>query len=269
MKAVAFALILPFVVLGQTDGNLDVITLNGRPCPPEGDATSPDVKELNELKGRYHSPVASDIDQTVTLTAMVAPGDDETRFDNKSAATITGFVLKVSEGGIETCNCHARSSDQRDTHILLTLSEGADRTQGVVAEVTPRTRMVHQKAGTNDWTTAALQRDIQGKWVEITGWLLFDFEHVGEAENTNPGGAHNVRATCWEIHPVTSIKVLDGPPSDAMQLAPTVIKAFQKAQAEHVNGVPKRKQFVEQRNAKFRRRFAEDEHDEPEEGRGK
>jgi hypothetical protein len=60
----------------------------------------------------------------------------------------------------------------------------------------------------------------------------FDFEHVDEAENTNPGGAHNVRATCWETHPVTSIKVLDGPPAGAMQLAPSVVKAFQQAQAE-------------------------------------
>jgi hypothetical protein len=264
MKAVAVVLILPFLVLGQTDGSLDVITLNGRDCPPEGDARSPDVKELNRLKARYHSPVASDIDPTVTLTAMVAPGDDETRFENTSAATMTGFVLKVAEGGVETCNCHARAPDQRDTHILLTLSEAADRTQGVVAEVTPRTRIVHQRSGANDWTTEALRRDIQGRWIEISGWLMFDFEHVHEAENTNPGGEHNVRATCWEIHPVTSIKVLDGPPSESFQLAPSVVKAFQKAQAEHVNRVPKRRRFVEERNEKYRRRFAEDEHDEPE-----
>ena len=83
MKAAAIVMILPFLVLGQTDGNLDVITLDGRNCPLEGDATSPDVKDLNRLKNRYHSPVASDIDPTVTLTAMVAPGDDETRFDSE------------------------------------------------------------------------------------------------------------------------------------------------------------------------------------------
>jgi hypothetical protein len=270
MKAIAVVLILPFVVFGQTDGNLDVIRLNGHDCPPEGDARSPDVKDLNRLKARYHSPVASDIDHRVTLTAMVAPGDDEGRFDNKSAATIIGFVLKASEGGVETCNCHARAPEQRDTHILLAPSEGADRTQGVVTEVTPRTRLLHQRAGANDWTTAALQRDIQGKWVEITGWLLFDVEHVGEAENTNPGGAHNVRATCWEIHPITSIKVLDGPPADSLRLAPAVVKAFQQAQAEHVNRVPKRRRFVDERNEKCRRKFAEDEHDDPEqEGRAR
>ncbi len=228
MRAAAIAIFLPFLVLAQTDGNLDTITLNGRPCPPEGDARSPDVKDLNRLKNRYHTPVASDIDPTVTLTAMVAPGDDETRFDNKSAATITGFVLKVLEGSVESCNCQAKAANERDTHIQLTLSEGADRTQAVIVEVTPRTRLLHQKAGANDWTTAALERDIQGKWVEISGWLMFDFEHVGEAENTNPGGAHNVRATAWEIHPVTAIKVLDSPPPDSARLAPAVVKAFQR-----------------------------------------
>jgi hypothetical protein len=104
----------------------------------------------------------------------------------------------------------------------------------------------------------------QKKWVEITGWLLFDFEHVPEAENTNPGGAKNWRATCWEIHPVTSIRVLDSPPDDAFRVAPATVKAVQRAQAEHVNRVPKREQFVEERNEKYRRKFAEDERDEVE-----
>ena len=194
---------------------------------------------------------------------MVAPGDDETRFDEKSAATVTGFVLKVSEGGKETCNCHASAADQRDTHILLTLSEGADRTQGVVAEVTPRGRIVHQRTGANDWTTAALQGSIQGKWVEITGWLMFDFEHVGEAENTNPGGSNNVRATCWEIHPVTGIKILDGPPADSFRVAPEAVRAFQRAGPARQSR-SEAEAVVEERNEKYRRKFAEDEHDEPE-----
>jgi hypothetical protein len=262
MRIATVAVALPLLLLCQTDGNLDVIRINGQDCSLQGDARSPDVKALNRLKGRYHSPVASDIDQSATLTAMVAPGDDEDRFDVQSAATVTGFVLQVEVGGRETCNCHATDPDERDTHIALTLSEGADQTQSVVAEVTPRTRLLRKRAGHDDWTTAALRRDIQGKWVEVTGWLLFDFEHVHEAENTNPGGAKNWRATCWEIHPVTSIRVLDGPPDPAFRVAPDSVKAFQRAHAARVNAVPKRKQFVEERNEKFRRKFAEDERDE-------
>jgi hypothetical protein len=264
MRAAAIVMILPFLLLGQTDGNLDVITLNGRDCPLEGDAKSPDVKALNRLKGRYHSPVASDIDPTVALTAMVAPGDDETRFDVKSAATISGFVIEVMVGGKETCNCHATQPNERDTHVALALSQGAEENQSVIVEVTPRTRLLHQRAGADDWTTAALKRDILGKWIEVTGWLLFDFEHVGEAENTNPGGAKNWRATCWEIHPVTSIKILETPTPESARVAPEAVKAFQRAHAERVNREPKRRRFVDERNEKYRRKFAEDEHDAPE-----
>ena len=260
INTVAFTLAL--LLLGQGDNNLDDIMLNGRSCPLQGDAKSPDVKSLNRLKGRYHSPVSSDIDPTVALTAMVAPGDDENRFDVKSAATVTGFVLQVQVGGKETCNCHATNPDERDTHIALTLSEDAEKIQSVVAEVSPRTRLLRQRAGHNDWTTEALKRDIQGKWVEVTGWLMFDFEHIGEAENTNPGDARNWRATCWEIHPVTSIKVLDGPPDAAFRVPRDAVRALQRAHAARINVVPKRKEFVEERNAKYRARFAEDERDE-------
>src|SRR5262249_16421043 len=152
--------------------------------------------------------------------------------------------------------CRAAAVDERDTHIVLTVSDtdlGPDpERQSVVAEVTPRTRIVHKNlTGQNDWTTPKLTTAIQGKWVEITGWLMFDFEHVSEAENTNPGGGSNWRATCWEIHPVTSIKVLDGPPAENFRLSNRVVAAFQKSHAAHVDGVPGRRQFVNERNAKL------------------
>jgi hypothetical protein len=64
-----------------------------------------------------------------------------------------------------------------------------------------------------DWSTAALKERINGKWVRVKGWLLFDQEHVNQAENTNPGNDRNWRATVWEIHPVTEIDVLPGKPN--------------------------------------------------------
>jgi hypothetical protein len=259
MRFANIVVALPLLFLGQT-GNLDDFKINGRTCPLEGDARSADVKDLNRLKGRYHSPVTSDIDPTVTLTAMAAPGDDEDRFDVKSAATVTGFVLEVMVGGKETCNCHAIAEDERDTHIALTLSEDGEKKQSVVAEVTPRTRFLHKQAG-EDWTTETLKRNLTGKWVEVTGWLLFDFEHIHQAENTNPGNRANWRATCWEIHPVTSIKVLPGPPSDEFRVAAASVRDFQRAHAARVNHVPKRKRFVAERNERYIKRFAEDEKD--------
>jgi hypothetical protein len=267
MRFAGVLVALPLLFLGQTGNNLDVITLNHVPCPLQGVAKGHDVQELNRNKGRYHLPVASDIDPTVTLTSLIAPGDDEERFDVKSAATVVGFVLQVQVGGTETCNCRATDPDERDTHIALTISSmpmSPDaKKQSVVAEVTPRTRILHQQQShQHDWTTDSLKGSLEGNWVEITGWLLFDFEHVHEAENTNPGNVSNWRATCWEIHPVTSIKVLTGPPSGAFQLAPSVVSAFQQSHAAHIDSIPGRRQFVNNRNAKLRSRFAADEHDD-------
>ena len=33
----------------------------------------------------------------------------------------------------------------------------------------------------------------------IRGWMLFDAEHKGEAENMGPGRPCNLRATAWEV----------------------------------------------------------------------
>jgi len=268
MKIASVVVAFPLLFLGQTGNNLDVITLNGMPCPLEGTGKTEDVKDLNQNKGRYHFPVASDIDSTVTLTSMISPGDEGNRFNVKSAAKVVGFVLEVLKGGVETCNCRATNEDERDTHIMLTLSsmlptDPDAKKQAVVVEVTPRTRILHkQETDKNDWTTEALERSLRGKWVEVSGWLLFDFEHIDAAENTNPGNPRNWRATCWEIHPVMSIKVLSGPPGGAFQLAPSAITAFQRSHAAHVDSMPGRRQFLNRRNAKLRSRFAEDEHDE-------
>jgi hypothetical protein len=48
--------------------------------------------------------------------------------------------------------------------------------------------------------------------VRITGWLFFDEAHLHEATNTDPNdnaGNKNWRSTCWEIHPITSIQVIN------------------------------------------------------------
>src|SRR5262249_10943105 len=159
--------------------------------------------------------------------SMLTPGDDDPSdgtppFNEASGATITGFVIRVIPGGIEhgeTCNCKSIVADECDTHIELGLAPDAPPTQRVIVEVTPRTRILAKRRG-EDWSTEALRTKLIGKWTEFTGWMMFDFEHVRQAENTNPGNPSNFRATCWEIHPVTSLKVLGAPPSPDFQLAP-------------------------------------------------
>jgi hypothetical protein len=234
---VVFVLVAP-----GNDDNLDVIQLNGVPCGLAGTATSPAGQDLDRHKNRYAIPTADDIDPDVSLPAMLAPGKDVNRFDQEKAATIQGFVIKVKPGGHgETCNCGATNEDEIDTHIQLGLANNVPEIQQVIVEVTPRLR----KLNGDGWKTPKLRDAFEGKWVEVTGWLLFDTAHIKQAENTHPGNKKNWRATCWEIHPITSIKALDGPPTETAAFQPASLTALQNLHASHIAKSPSGKIGVE------------------------
>jgi hypothetical protein len=186
-------------------------------CPPEGDATQQLARELNPLKNREQAPLPTEINPNATLAAVLAPGSDLDRWRASDAAIFEGVVINVKEGGIESVNCHAKDPAHRDTHIELALDAGAPARQRVIVEVTPRWR--EKVAAVFDWSTSSLKHQLIGRRVRVTGWLFNDLEHKPQAENSNPGGAHNWRATVWEIHPVTGIQVLPG--AVAMASAPS------------------------------------------------
>jgi hypothetical protein len=80
----------------------------------------------------------------------------------------------------------------------------------LIVEVTPRGRALADQRG-DDWSTRALRDHLQGRWIRVRGWLLFDAEHESQSVNTAPGRPRDWRATAWEIHPVTSLEVVDRP----------------------------------------------------------
>jgi hypothetical protein len=94
--------------------------------------------------------------------------------------------------------------------------------------------------------------------VEVTGWLLFDIEHTDGAENSSPGKPGNWRATCWEIHPITEIAVLDGPPATHHALAPATLRVMHEAHAKQFARNPTRRDAVEKRNKLNREKYDED-----------
>lgn len=169
----------------------------------------PDIQALNRLKNREAAPTAKDFDRTVSLAAMLRPGDDRSRWNDHKAAQVVGYVAGVKVGGVETVNCHARSVHGRDTHIDLTLSvaDAYSEARHVIVEVTPRWRAAMAAKGV-DWETDTLREKLLGRCVRVAGWLLFDAEHRRESQNTAAAGAEVWRATAWEIHPITAIDVL-------------------------------------------------------------
>jgi hypothetical protein len=184
-------------------------TFNG--CGMEGDAASHAVRELNLLKNRYTAPEPQQIDPSVSLAAMLEPGDDRTRWNDHHGAEITGYVWDVKVGGVETVNCHAPDPPDRDTHIELVLDPmNGSEDRRVIVEVTPRSRAIAEQRG-EDWSTPALRDHFHGRWVRVRGWLLFDTEHESQSLNTAPGRPRDWRATAWEIHPVTDLEVVERP----------------------------------------------------------
>lgn len=179
-------------------------------CPPEGSAKRDDLRELNVLKNRVQLPQLQDFDFHIQMSDLLKAGDDRGRWSNSKAVRVRAYISEVKPGGMETCNCKAKEPDARDTHIELVLNPMDGGALPVIAEITPRMRQKKSAQGI-DWSTKHIRSAYQGRWVEIEGWLLFDKEHAAQAENTAPGRPRNWRATAWEIHPITAIKLATRP----------------------------------------------------------
>ena len=171
-------------------------------CPVQGNAVGQRDQATNRKKNRTSAPKQL---QHPAVADFVAPGNDATRWSEKTGVQIVAYVDTVYSGGAETCNCGSNDASVWDTHIEISRDpQHAARTDRMVVEVTPRIRVHHP-----DWTTASLAPQLQGHWVRFSGWLLYDWRHANESQNTHPNDPkqHNWRATAWEVHPVTAIEV--------------------------------------------------------------
>jgi hypothetical protein len=108
MKVQTVLALVALLALARPGGDNVYVLHDGTKCPEEGSANSSDpIKALNGLKNRNSAPTDADLDPFVSLAALMAPGPDYTRFDEKKGATIRGFVREVKVGGKESCNCKA------------------------------------------------------------------------------------------------------------------------------------------------------------------
>jgi len=161
-------------------------------CGPEGDATAQNIQALNTNKNRTDEPpsyIPVSWDQIKNLPP------DRVNDLQGAAVAVVGFLshkLNVEQG--ESTNCHLLAPDEVDWHIYLTKSPAQPISSAVIVEATPRVRPQHK------WTTEMLSPLVDSNTqVRISGWLLFDSEHV------NVVGKE--RATVWEVHPITRIEV--------------------------------------------------------------
>ncbi|HJU82715.1 MAG TPA: hypothetical protein VJ600_00750 [Holophagaceae bacterium] len=204
-------LLLPLLLTcggGGSSGSASSAPPPAATCPPQGNATSSATQALNVLKNRNTAPAA--LNPAITFAALVAPGDDSSRWSGSDGAEITALVYDVLVGGVESANCDATDPALRDTHLELVADAAHTApTQRVIVEVTPRWRTILAAQGV-DWSTTGLQA-LKGRTVTVRGWMLYDWEHKTEAFNTAPANAGDWRATAWEIHPITALTVQPGP----------------------------------------------------------
>ena len=208
------------------------------PCPPQGDATRPKARQLNENKSRLDEVLDEDVDDTVTIEAMLEPGDDRLRWQDGQGAEITAYVIAVRDGGMASSNCHSAKSFDHDTILDLVASpEALDRAHRVSAVVTPQWRRT-VAADRVDWSTAALRAHYLQRWVVVRGWLLFDPEAASTALNTAAlAGPSITRATAWEIHPVTSLDLQEDV-MDQQAAAPQILAPGDQARSKISSSAP-------------------------------
>lgn len=179
------------------------------PCPLTGKTANKRIQAANVLKNRSAIPLPADFDSAFTMDAVLAPGNDTARWDEHKAGRLDAWAFNVKAGGVESVNCGAKGIGDRDSHNELTLSlTDTAKNRRVIVEVTPRVRKMMLAQGL-DWSTPTLIKTLKKKkHVVIEGWIFRDYEHAVSAENTNPHHKLNWRATVWELHPVTSIRII-------------------------------------------------------------
>jgi len=115
----------------------------------------------------------------------------------KRGMMIEGYLLnfKQKKQAPESCNCYSKTD--RDIHLNLVadLGSGMTKAKSMVMEISPR--VTRPK-----WTLATLQQLANaGTRLRISGWLMYDQEHVSSIGKS--------RGTVWEVHPIHEIEYRD------------------------------------------------------------
>ena len=166
-------------------------------CGPTGNTTNPTAIALNNSKNRTDLPGDSDYVDIGWSDLKNLPSGRVNDFVS-APVRVVGFLshkVKVENtGNGESTNCNLTADNEVDWHIYLTSSPAQQISSAIIVETTPRTRPQHK------WTTLMLAPFVDSQTqVRISGWLMYDTEHMGVIGTQ--------RATVWEVHPITRIEV--------------------------------------------------------------
>ena len=66
-------------------------------CPPQGIAFSRETRAFHGLKNRTMPPQKWDFEDGLTLSSILQPGDDRTRWSNSRGAKLEGYVVSIGK----------------------------------------------------------------------------------------------------------------------------------------------------------------------------
>ena len=169
-------------------------------CAATGNSSNPKMIKLNSQKNRTDIPDATayiPVDWDV-LKGLPSNSPDDLQ---GAPVMVIGYLshrINVEDKAPgESTNCNLLNDDEVDWHIYLTSAPNQAISQAIIVETTPRTRPLHT------WDKSVLDGLVNtNKQVRISGWLMYDFQHVPDIGTQ--------RATVWEVHPITRIEVGDG-----------------------------------------------------------
>ncbi len=162
---------------------------------PFGSDKSPKTHFIDSMKNRFTIPIVV-TNHPFDYVYGMRMSDDYSAC--KETISITGYVLEVADGGVESCNCG--SATIKDTHIYIVKDNTVtSKSEAVIVEVTPAFRAKFGK-------TIDLKHQWTGKIITVSGYLFQDQEHK---MNSKVDGGKSLlwRHTIWEIHPVTDVKI--------------------------------------------------------------
>ncbi len=206
-KLFLFSFLCHFSCLTNNAFGQEAFTIDGQNCGMEGSAKRVNDKQLNRLKNRFLAPTKAQMNADFNWITLAELEDDRAKFSVENGVILRGYVLRVTMGGAETCNCNSKTYEFRDTHIVIT----PDATQTgisnqVVIEITPRMRAIMATRGV-DWSQAALKK-LRGQYIDVEGWLFYDYKHGDKSAKVRKNSTAVTRSTAWEIHPITRLNVV-------------------------------------------------------------
>jgi len=175
-------------------------------CPPEGDATRENKKELNRKKNKDVNIDSLQEPEELELRKLlpsVRRKNDRKLWKEGAYVVMEGYLVDFAEQGPESCNCgEARVADKNgDVHMFLGLAKNSAKKNCLVIEITPKFKDMFP-----DYKEQFLKKKAK---IRVYGYLFYDFPHEKDAFTTCNACTHIWRKTPWEVHPITAIEIID------------------------------------------------------------